>query len=183
MSSIRKMILVDAEHVGMMRKFGGPRTEEATSPTTYEDGVISDLPKTLQSKGTALVRFFQRNNIGYDSTNRLTYNGKAVPGSNYRDLLSDLVRYRDRPPPTGFESLARILKDVNVGRELITNLERYAYINDMSDNEHIECSEKRRVGRAYVGVVNRKRSVGITTGLGCDRKRSVPSEAKKWSAF
>ena len=187
MSAIRKMSLVDADHVNMMRKYGDKSESEEVESNTYEETVIADLPKTLKSKGSALVGFFQRNSIGHDSSNRMTYKGNAIPGSNYRDLLSDLVRYRDVPPPQGFEALARILKNVNVGRELITNLERYSYIAKLSDNAYdggsdtsssldTELLRPRSFGR-----VQRKRRSGVTK-YGAKRSRAN-SLAKKWVTF
>lgn len=181
MSSIQRMILVDENHFNMMRKFGGG-VEEPTVPTlTYDEVVVADLPKTLRSKGAALVGFFKRNGIGHDSKGRLTYKNQSIPESNYRDLLSDLVRYRDVSPPYGFQSLARILKNLNVGRELITNLARYKYINELpdvvtggdalKDVNNTETMSQRIKGR---------RSVGIKRSRSDDLDDSV---AKKWVAF
>ena len=137
MSAIRRMLLVDEDHINMVQKFGSRGASDpnsgpsSSSSPTYEDTIIADLPKTLRNKGAALVAFFKRHNIGYDEGNRMTYKGTAIPGSNYRDLLSDLVRWREIPSPVGFENLARILKGINVGRELITNLARYKFIEEL----------------------------------------------------
>ena len=178
---------MDEEHVNMVQRFGKKRADDTSSKTSYEDTVIADLPKTLRGKGTALVGFFQRNGIGYDSSNRLTYKEKAIPGSNYRDLLSDLVRYRDVAPPKGFETLALILRNVNVGRELITNLERYEYINGLSSegyagDSECEVSPVKPRSKKFLGKADPcKRTGGVKKVFEIDR--SSPYVIKKWSSF
>ena len=134
-----------------------------------------------------MVGFFQRNNIGHDSSNRMTYKGRTIPGSNYRDLLSDLVRYRDVPPPQGFEALAIILKNVNVGRELITNLERYDYIVKLSDKAYdggsdgSNSSDTELLRKSVSGRVQRTKRFGVTKGT--VKRTQAVSLSKKWITF
>ena len=131
MSLAKKMLLVNEDYLNMLKKFGERSTNEEEKDESHSDkALIASLPKTFQPKGEALLSFLKANGILYDTSQRVTVNGNPIEGSNYMDVLHDLLRYRDVPAPRGFSELAPVLKKVNISREFVPNLERYQYINE-----------------------------------------------------
>ena len=58
----------------------------------------------------------------------LIHEGVPVAGSNVVDLVHDLLRKRKTDDPTGWQSFARQLRDINIPMELVGNSTRKAYI-------------------------------------------------------
>lgn len=130
MSLARKMLLVDENYMQMLKKFGGTGNAdreplEDTAQENSDKDIILTLPKTYRAKGEALLAFLKQNGISRDTGQQLLINGKAVPGTNFLDIMHDLLRYRDLPPPKGFSVLSPVLKSLNISREMVTNLQRY----------------------------------------------------------
>ena len=137
MTDAKRMLLVSEDFVKMVNKYGEKPKEldqDESGSSHTDELILSTLPKTYKAKGGALISFLKSHDITYDDKHRIAIKGKAIQGSNFTDSIHDLIRYRDVPPPQGFETLAKVLKRINVSRELITNLERYKYISD-SDGE------------------------------------------------
>ena len=110
--------------------------------------VISTLPKTLRSKGASLIGFLRTNGIRHDEKHQLLIGGKPVLGSNFTDVIHDLVRMRGSvTAPVGFPELAVALRDANISRELIGNHQRYDSIKrgtfTNNDNEGDNAGKKR----------------------------------------
>ena len=129
------MVLVNEDYFHMLTKYGDDSKCKADGGTAGESSpdqtIIASLPKTFQPKGQALLSFLRANEIGYDESQRVTVKGDPIEGSNFLDVLHDLLRYRDVPPPKGFTELAPVLKKLNISREFVPNLERYRYITQL----------------------------------------------------
>ena len=139
MSLAQRMFLVDGSYIDMLKKYGGSSSNNEISKEKCEtdDGsILLTLPKTYRSKGEALMKFMNDNGITRSKSQQLLINGSEIPGSNYVDIIHDILRYRDLPAPEGFSILAPILKSLNISRELVTNLQRYKDIMETKSSSN-----------------------------------------------
>ena len=137
MSFAKRMLLVNEDYINMIRKHGnihGSSSEE--NHLKGDETIVLTLPKTLRAKAEALIKYLRNNGVDYDDKHILTIDKVSIPGTNYADLIHDMVRFRETlPEPPGFDALAPVLKRLNVSRELITNMKRYNTIMALSTEE------------------------------------------------
>ena len=129
MNFAKRMLLVNEDYLNMLRKHGTDVND--SEKQVKDETIVATLAKTFRAKGEALITLMKDNGITTDEKHQLIIDGEPVPGTNFTDLVHDLLRYRAVEPPQGFETLARALKHINVSRELITNLDRYKYIAEI----------------------------------------------------
>ena len=145
MNIAKRMRLVDENYVNMAERIGKAAKSEDKLEMSDRDAtkerIIKNLPKTYALKGAALIDFLLSKGISFDDENSLVIKGRKVKGTNFEDLVHDLLRPRDRPPPPGFDRLAAALSTANVSRELITNLERYQAIAQRQCGEETDVRE------------------------------------------
>ena len=174
----RRMVLVNEDYFNMLTKFGDSKPkDEGLEQQNTDENMVSSLPKTFQPKGKALLEFLKANGITYDKTYRVIVNETPIEGSNYFDILSDLLRFRDIPAPVGFTELAPVLKRINVSRESVPNLERYNYIIGLDSNHNHEPVEvERRSATLAIG----SKGVGVKK-LGKPKRVRAPK--RKWVSW
>ena len=181
MSLAKRMLLVDECYIDMLKKYGGTsasNSENKGSKRDVEDdesSIILTLPKTYRSKGEALIAFLRDNGISKSKSQQLMVNGDVVPGTNYVDIIHDLLRYRDLPSPDGFSILGPILKSLNISRKLVTNMQRYKEIMETESNS---CGEH----NANPALRRRKRSARSNTK---NKNGAIqrPSVKRRWIAW
>ena len=180
MNLAKKMLLINEDYLNMLKKFGErPTNEEEVEDELHSDkALITSLPKTFQPKGEALLSFLKTNGILYDDSQRVTVNGNPIEGSNYMDILHDLLRYRDVPAPRGFSELAPVLKKINISREFVPNLERYQYINEQDISPKPPTSSSAQLPTKLSDPTHQKKRKSLQT-LGKTVKRSKPN--LKWA--
>ena len=105
-------------------KEAGTEPEEVSS---MEADVVNTVPKSLQAKARRLMEHLKRN-VAWNDRGELIHEGVPVAGSNAVDLVHDLLRKRKTDAPTGWRSLAKQLRTVNIPMELIGNAARRTYI-------------------------------------------------------
>lgn len=97
----------------------------ATVSQSFEQEILSLLPKTLKTKGELLCkRLYDNEVITWDSKGRVSINGNVLPESNIVDLVSDVVRRRKSGGPTGWRRFLEALRQINVPAEYIDNPHR-----------------------------------------------------------
>ena len=105
--------------------------EEDTPIRRLEATVLDTVPKSLQAKARRLMEHLKRN-VAWSDRGELVHEGVPVAGSNAVDLVHDLLRKRKTDAPTGWRSLAKQLRTVNIPMELIGNAARRTYISRWS---------------------------------------------------
>ena len=101
--------------------------EEDTPIRRLEATVLDTVPKSLQVKARRLMEHLKRN-VTWSDRGELVHKGVPIAGSNAVDLVHDLLRKRKTDAPTGWQSLAKQLRTVNIPMELIGNAARRTYI-------------------------------------------------------
>lgn len=187
MSIAKKMLLVDENYIQMLKKFGGSEhaDREQTAAQVEENSdrdIVLTLPKTFRAKGEALLVFLKQNGITRDKGQRVLVQGKVIPETNFLDILHDLLRYRDLPPPKGFQMLAPILKSLNISRELVTNMQRYKEIMDTTAKPSMDrVMSSNSSGSHETNDTNSSNIVTVKENIG-KRKRGRPAIKTKMGA-
>ena len=101
--------------------------DEDTPIRRLEATVLDTVPKSLQVKARRLMEHLKRN-VTWSDRGELVHKGVPIAGSNAVDLVHDLLRKRKTDAPTGWQSLAKQLRTVNIPMELIGNAARRTYI-------------------------------------------------------
>ena len=102
--------------------------EEENAPIRrLEATVLDTVPKSLRAKARRLIEHLKRN-VAWSDRGELVHEGVPIAGSNAVDLVHDLLRKRKTDAPTGWRSLAKQLRTVNIPMELIGNAARRTYI-------------------------------------------------------
>ena len=105
--------------------------KEDTPIRRLEATVLDTVPKSLQVKARRLMEHLKRN-VAWSDRGELVHKGVPIAGSNAVDLVHDLLRKRKTDAPTGWQSLAKQLRTVNIPMELIGNAARRTYIQTNS---------------------------------------------------
>ena len=101
--------------------------KEDTPIRRLEATVLDTVPKSLQAKARRLMEHLKRN-VAWSDRGELVHEGVPIAGSNAVDLVHDLLPKRKTDAPTGWRSLAKQLRTVNIPMELIGNAARRTYI-------------------------------------------------------
>ena len=97
------------------------------------------LPPSVLNRSKALLEYLKdkgEGKISWSKKGKLMVNGRVVPGSNIIDLTSHVVRERGSAPrkvqspgaPAGFTTFSKILRELNVPKELVRNQRRWGRI-------------------------------------------------------
>ena len=113
----------------------GPKARDEKEEEAVEDApirrleatVLDTVPKSLQAKARRLMEHLKRN-VAWSDRGELVHEGVPLAGSNAVDLVHDLLRKRKTDATTGWRSLAKQLRAVNISMELIGNAARRTYI-------------------------------------------------------
>ena len=101
--------------------------EEDTPIRRLEATLLDTVPKSLQVKARRLMEHLKRN-VAWSDRGELVHEGVPIAGSNAVDLVHDLLRKRKTDAPTGWRSLTKQLRTVNIPMELIGNAAWRTYI-------------------------------------------------------
>ena len=122
-----RMIAVNESTEGSKARVEEKAEEEDAPIRRLEATVLDTVPKSLQAKARRLMEHLKRN-VAWSDRGELVHEGVPIAGSNAVDLVHDLLRKRKTDAPTGWRSLAKQLRAVNIPMELIDNVARRTYI-------------------------------------------------------
>ena len=122
-----RMIVVNESTEGSKARVEEKAEEENAPIRRLEATVLDTVPKSLQAKARRLMEHLKRN-VAWSDRGELVHEGVPIAGSNAVDLVHDLLRKRKTDAPTGWRSLAKQLRAVNIPMELIGNVARRTYI-------------------------------------------------------
>src|SRR5699024_4982239 len=112
----------------------------------------------------------------------VSINNQPVDGTNIIDLINDVLRYRkNAPEPNGWESLAEVMKSINIPFEVIGNWKRRAFIAGTS---HQSNNNKKNGGdsnsRVFTSRVRRTYNKNIPFILSSSsQSRSLPHSSSE----
>ena len=121
-----RMIAVNESTEGLKARVE-EKAEEDAPIRRLEATVLDTVPKSLQAKARRLMEHLKRN-VAWSDRGELVHEGVPIAGSNAVDLVHDLLRKRKTNAPTGWRSIAKQLRAVNIPMELIGNVARRTYI-------------------------------------------------------
>ena len=122
-----RVIAVNESTEGSKARVEEKAEEEDAPIRRLEATVLDTVPKSLQAKARRLMEHLKRN-VAWSDRGELVHEGVPIAGSNAVDLVHDLLRKRKTDAPTGWRSLAKQLRAVNIPMELIGNAARRTYI-------------------------------------------------------
>jgi len=90
--------------------------------------VVDTMPQTAKTNAKVLIAHMLRNpdKIVFDEHGRLMYEGKAVDGSNYVDLIADTSRKTGAKAPVGSKEFLSLLRSSNAPSLAVGNPYRQA---------------------------------------------------------
>ena len=115
----RYMVLRDKEF-GQSAMPSSSRDNIKSPETVFPmQDIMSSLPKTLTYKASILLEHIRRNagKFQLSDKNELILNGQKVAGTNFIDLIHEVVRNRNVRDLVGAKEFARALADTNVPLE------------------------------------------------------------------
>jgi hypothetical protein len=133
-----------------------PSTTTAWSPTPRSVGkeegeeedeqikqTLASVPGKYKSKAKLLIAKLKQHPdlVTWDQRGRLTVKGQPVANSNLTDLVNDTLRTRKGFEPTGWQTFASVLKDIDTPRDFIGNSKRWSW---MQQNEPKTPKKKKR---------------------------------------
>jgi len=128
----------------------------SSAPTpvpTGEELIVSSLPKSHQRAGASLIKHLQSiPDLKVNEKGEIEYQGETAHGSRIFDLVHDFIRKRNRPPATGYELLAKALRDHNTPRELITNQDRWLDIEYSTSPRKKGRRQRHQTGSGCKGI-------------------------------
>ena len=111
--------------------------------------VIDSVPSTMKRKAQLLVSLLKTNpNVSWEDDGTVKLYGKSIPGSNIIDLVNDVIRHRKGSEPTGWQSFAEGLRDMNIPQDVIGNRERWDWMHrapETPETDYITPKQKRTI--------------------------------------
>ena len=111
-------------------------TKPVDTKPDIRETVITLIPKKYRVKAGALYDFMTRSHVlGWNERGVLSINGEFISGSNVTDLIGDMMRELKDSQPIGVTEFMRVLKQMHVPKEVISNKLRWKQLNDMRQQE------------------------------------------------
>jgi len=105
--------------------------DQVTTPPEedFRKEVIKSVPKSLHSKADRLIDVLHKTpGLSWNHRGEMVLQGNVYAGSNYVDLINDVLRSRKTIEPVGWQVLANALNEVNVPQDLVGNAARWKYM-------------------------------------------------------
>ncbi len=104
-------------------------TELETLPMS-ENEILETVPKNQRNTVKILLKYIRENpSISWNRAKELVHNGQRIPGSNFIDLVLDIMKNRkNQVPAAGWEDFTNALIRENVPQGAIGNTQRWQYI-------------------------------------------------------
>ena len=97
--------------------------------------IVRSLPQKFRNKGAALMdRINKSTALNYNRRGELVYKGQTIPGTHISDLVNDVIRRRKNFNPTGWQTFAAALQELNFPKDLIGHKQRVEYMESLGDN-------------------------------------------------
>lgn len=118
--------------------------ESQQSIKQWSNDTLSTIPKTMQTKAKALMKYMQMDqDISWDTKGQLVLKGQVIPKSNVIDLLHDSVRPRKTSKkPKGWKELRRHFQSRNIAQELLGNSEWKNISSDENTDQQTQDSNQ-----------------------------------------
>lgn len=92
--------------------------------------ILDSVPSTMKRKAQLLLSILQDHpNMSWDEDGTMKLYGKPIQGSNIIDLVNDVLRHRKGSEPTGWQSFAEGLREMNIPQDVVGNRERWDWMH------------------------------------------------------
>ena len=110
---------------GSMVGGGEDGGEETDSIST--EMIVRSIPKTMKKRADALLAHLKEREdiITWDEMGQVLLNGVLISKSNITDLVSDAMRYRKNFNPVGVQEFYKVLKEINIPKDIVRNERRW----------------------------------------------------------
>lgn len=151
-----------------------PSNEHVLSKKYSGAQILGYIPKTYKIRAGLLIKTLQENTnkIYWDDHGTVYIENKPILGSNVLDLINDVLRPLKRGKPSGWESFAKALKDINVPLGSIGNPTTVEFIKRL----HLQESQE------GAGYVKTKKSSKSLTNSG-NSKKQPKINWEKWTPY
>lgn len=128
-------------YYSILQKYVGRKSDyawDSTTPMQVEEELLESVPPEVKYKAKRLLRIIRNNpEAEWNSRGEFIYRQRTIPNSHIIDLIGDVLRKSNNlsPPPLGWEEFARMLKSINVPRELVPNTQRWKFITKEEEEE------------------------------------------------
>lgn len=114
----------------MLQETSPSEKQEPESQFLWPASILESLPKTKRSRAALLIDEIKNNpNIKVNKTGEISIGNVLIPSSHVIDLIHDFTRQRKtNKPAIGAEALAKVLKEANIPREYIGNMDRLNFM-------------------------------------------------------
>ena len=103
---------------------------ESSTSEQLKVAILGTVPIKYQRKAILLLDVLtNEERIQWTKNGEVTIKGQKIQGSNLVELINDVLRHRRNVEPIGWQEFALLLKDLNVGRDVIGNKDRYDFLN------------------------------------------------------
>ena len=111
---------------GSMIGGGEDGGEETDSIST--EMIVRSIPKSMKKRAEALLAHLKEREdiITWDEMGQVLLNGVLIPKSNITDLVSDAMRYRKNFNPVGVQEFYKVLKEMNIPKDIVRNERRWS---------------------------------------------------------
>ncbi len=92
--------------------------------------ILSSVPATMKRKAELLLSMLKDHpTMSWDEQGTVKLYGQPIPGSNIIDLVNDVLRNRKGIEPTGWQSFAEGLRELNIPQDVVGNRDRWDWIH------------------------------------------------------
>lgn len=105
-------------------------SNEPVASSLMEKEVLRSVPNSMQKKAERLLSLVKTNpDLKWNDRGEIFFQGQLIKNSNLVDLVNDVLRRRKRTgKPTGWQTFATALRNMNVAQDLIGHPDRWNYI-------------------------------------------------------
>ena len=126
-------------YLSLKRQIDQPRSvplvEERQKSSSHLN--LGILPRQYRPRAENLLTHLTENtNFAWNERGEVMSNGEPIPGSNVIDLIDDIIRPRNKPPPIGSAVFVNELKRSNIPMTLIGNKTRFNETFNSPDISH-----------------------------------------------
>ena len=104
------------------------RGEDEETGSMSIEMIVRSIPKSMKKRAEALLAHLKEREdvITWDDMGQVLLNGVLIPRSNITDLVSDAMRPRKNFNPIGVHEFYKVLKDINVPKDIVRNEQRWS---------------------------------------------------------
>ena len=112
-------------------------TKETEPLERVSTRIIDSMSNTFKNKARLIIQHMKDNpDLAFNERGEFIWKGNIIEKSNMIDLINDILRKRKSvASPRGWQEFASALRNTNIPRELVGNIDRWNYIQRPSETQ------------------------------------------------